>query len=268
MGKTMQVITGQATNPGVGPALLTPNVGDSFTVKNPNAGAPINLIDAWCFTNTNLLLRIRSPLMHDQAQNMRIQPVAAKAYPLMNGFGNQVLYPQDTPIVELSGGAAEVDAASLLVYYDDLAGASPRLFDWTDIAGNIAQLFTVEVDVVSSATPCNYSPSVAMNASFDTFKRDRDYAVLGYTCATEGLTVGITGPDTSNYRVGAPLTNALWLTRDWFVRLNQRLSKPTIPVINSANIAATMVDIAAQGASATYKIGFHLALLSNTLAGH
>lgn len=268
MPKALQVLTGQATNPGTAVTALTANTGDSFTVKNANSGSKVNLLDAWAFTTTNLLLRYRSPLLHDVAQNARLQPVASKSYPLMNRHAGQQLQPQDPLIVEITGGAAETDAASLLVYYEDLPGAAARLHDWSEIAPLVKNLFTVEVDLTSSATTCNYSPTVAINGSFDTFKRDRDYAVLGYECGTEGLTFGITGSDTGNIRVGGPLTALPFLTRDWFIRLNSDTGYPCIPVINSANVSAINCDVVAQATSTAYKVGVHLAELSSTLPDH
>jgi hypothetical protein len=268
MGKALQVVNGQCTNPGTTVTQLTANTGDSFTVRNATAGSQVRLADAWAFTTTNLLMRYRSPLLHDVAQNARLQPIASKAYPLMNGRAIQTLEPQDPLIVELTGGTAEVDAGALLVYYDDLPGAQARLFDWQEIAGNVTNLFTVEVDVTSSGTSCNYSATTALNGSFDTWRRNIDYALLGYECGTEGVSIGITGADTSNLRVGGPLTAFPWITRDWFIGLNQRLGVPCIPVINSANVAATNVDIVAQATSTAFKIGLHFAQLTQPLAGH
>lgn len=268
MGKALQVITGQATNPGTAVSQLTANTGDSYTVRNSAQGSLIELLDAWAFTTTNLLMRIRSPLLHDQAQNMRLQPIASHSYPLMSREAKQVLQPQDNLIVELTGGTAEVDAGSLLVYYSDLPGADARLFDWAEVSPLIANLFTVEVDLTSSGTSCNYSATVALNGSFDTFKRNIDYAVLGYECATEGLTLGLTGSDTGNIRVGGPLTASPWITRDWFIVLSNTTGYPCIPVINSANVGATNVDCVAQGTSTSYKVAFHLAQLKTPLAGH
>lgn len=261
----LQVITGQATNPGVGPALLTPNSGDSFTVKNAPVGSDVRLVDAWAFTTTNALLRYRSPELHDQAQNARLLPVLSKSYPLMNGYVWQKLYPQDLLTVEIAGGTAEVDAASLLVYYANLPGIAARLHALAEIQPLVEDLFTVEVDLTSSATSCNYSPQVAINASFDTFQRNRDYAIFGYECVTEGLTLGITGSDTGNLRLGGPLTASPWITRNWFIRLSEALGLPCIPVINSANVANVLLDVTAQGVSAAYKVAVHMATLTTQL---
>lgn len=268
MGAGLQVLNGQVTNPGATITAVTPNAGDSFTVRSTNMTAGISLLQAWAFTTTNLLMRVRSPRMHDQAQNMRFQPTASVPHPLMPWAGKQPLYSQDPITVELTGGAAEVDLAALLVYYNDLPGINARLHTFSEIAPIIQNLTTVEVDLTSSATSGNYSATVAMNGSFDTLVRNVDYAILGYECPTSGHSLGITGVDTGNLRVGGPLTNNEFITTGWFVMLSQFYGLPLIPVINSANVAGVNVDVVAQATSASYKVGIHLAQLSQPLAGH
>lgn len=268
MGAAMEVITGQATNPGVGPVQLTANSGDSYAVRSTDIAADIELWNAWAFTNTNLLLRVRSPRMHDQSQNLRFQPVAATPRPLIGLQPSQRLYSQDNIIAEISGGAAEVDAASLLVFYKNLPGVAARLHSWSEVEPLVQNLTTVEVDPVSSATACNYGAAVALNSAFDTLIRNVDYAILGYECSTVGLTFGIRGADTGNLRIGGPLYNQTELTSSWFVSLSQANSNaPTIPVINSANVAAVLCDVVAQAVSTTFKVGINLAQLKSPLPG-
>src|SRR6266568_5180300 len=161
MGAAIEVITGQATNPGATITQLTANSGDSYAVRSTDVAADIELWNAWAFTTTNLLMRIRSPRMHDQAQNWRGQPPASTPRPLIGLQPSQRLYSQDNIIVELTGGAAEVDP-------------------------------------ISSATAGNYGAAVALNSAFDTLIRNVDYAILGYECATTGCTFGIRGADTGN----------------------------------------------------------------------
>lgn len=268
MGAALQVITGQATNPGITITALTPNSGDSYTVRSTDMSADIELLDAWAFTTTNLLMRIRSPRMHDQAQNIRLQPTASQPYPLLLGPGSQRLYSQDPITVELTGGTAEVDAATLLVYYANLPGVAARLHSWAEVHPLIENLTTIEVDLTSSGTSCNYSSVVALNGNFDTLVRNVDYAILGYQCPTNGLSLGITGVDTGNLRVGGPLSNLAFLTNRWFVDLSSRTGKSLIPVINSANVAGINIDCVAQATSTSFKVGIHLAELSKPLAGH
>jgi hypothetical protein len=268
MGRALQVINGQVTNPGATVSALTPNAGDSYTVQNAPLGSKIKLLDAWAFTTTNLLMRVHSPKMHDNVQNNRMQPVASKAYPLMDEYGIEDLFPQDPLVVEVTGGAAEVDGGALLIYYDNLPGINARLFHREEILPHVAHRFGVEVDLTSSATSMNYSATVAINASFDTFERGYDYAILGYTCATDGLSVGLKGADTGNLRLGGPLVALPFLTSSWFVELSRKTGLPTIPVFNSGNVASLVADVVAQATSTAYKVTFNCALLDQTLAGH
>lgn len=265
MGAALQVINGQVTNPGATVTALAANSGDSFTVRNAAQGSDVELLQAWAFTTTNLLMRIRSPLLHDQAQNMRLQPVASSPLPLLPFGATQRLQPQDNLTVELTGGAAEVDVAALLVYYANLPGAGARLHQWAEIKPLIANLTTVEVDVISSGTSGNYGATVPLNGTFDTLKRNVDYAILGYECAISGLSLGITGVDTSNLRVGGPLINRPDITSWWFRLIGDATGYPCIPVINSANVAGINLDVVAQATTTTFKVGVHLAQLTQFL---
>lgn len=268
MGQAMQLITGQCTNPGATLTQLTANSGDSYAIRSTAITAKIEMMNAWAFTTTNLFMRVRSPRMHDQAQNLRFQVPASLPRPLIGLQPNQTLYSQDNLIVELTGGAAEVDLATLMLYYNDLPGISARLHHWEEIAPLIQNLTTVQVAPVSSGTAGNYGTAVALNSSFDTLIRNVDYAILGYECATSGCTLGITGVDTGNLRVGGPLYNQTELTSSWFITNDQIQPFPCIPVINSANVAAILVDVAAQATATTFNVGINLAQLSKPVAGH
>jgi hypothetical protein len=259
----LQVINGTVVNPSTTITALTPNAGDSYTVRNAAAGSDVELLQAWAFTTTNLLFRVRSPLMHDQAQNIRMQPTASQPYPLLSGALTQKLFPQDNMTVELTGGTAETDIGSLLVYYNNLPGISARLHSEAEVMPLIQNLTTVEVDVTSSGTAGAYSATVPLNGTFDTLRRNIDYAVLGYECATTGCSLGITGVDTGNLRVGGPLTNLAFVTKNWFVDLSNMTGKSCIPVINSANVAGVNIDVVAQATSTVFKVGIHLAQLSS-----
>lgn len=265
MGQALQILTGQVTNPNTAITALTPNTGDSYTVRSTNMGADIELIQAWAFTATAGILRVRSPRMHDQAQNTRYQTVASLPRPLMALEEKQLLYSQDPITVEMTGDSAAVDLASLLVYYNDLPGINARLHAWSEIAPLIDKLTTVEVDLTSSATSCNYSGTVPLNGTFDTLIRNQDYAILGYECGVTGGTLGITGVDTGNLRVGGPLYNQTEFTADWFVRLSNDNAIPAIPVFNSANVAGINLDVACQAVSTSFKVGVNLALLKQQL---
>lgn len=265
MGQALQIITAQVTNPSTTVTALAANSGDSLTVRSTHMEADIDLINAWAFTATAGILRIRSPRMHDQAQNMRYQTTASQPWPLMSFEGPQQLYSQDPLTVEMTGDAAAVDMASLLVYYNDLPGIASNLHNPSEILPVVKNLTTVEVDLTSSGTSCNYSATVALNGTFDTLIRNQSYAILGYQCGTAGGTLGITGVDTGNLRVGGPITNQAYVTSDWFVRMSMYSGRPCIPVINSANVAGINLDVACQATTTSFKVGVNLALLKTSL---
>lgn len=264
MPKAVEVITGQVTNPGAALTAVTMNSGDSTVVRNATPGSGVHLLQAWAFTTTNLLARIRSAAMHDVAQNMRLQPVASQPHPLLPWSASEPLYPGDNLIIELEGGAAEKDLISLLVAYDDLPGISARLHSPQEVEPLVEHITTVEVDITSSATSCNYGATTALNGSFDTLKRNRDYAILGYECSVTGGTLGIRGSSTGNLRVGGPLSNDIRWTENWFIRLSREYGVPLIPVFNSADVAAMLLDCACQAVSTAFAVGVHLALLRTT----
>ena len=257
----MQVLNGFAVNPGSTITALTPCTGDSFTVRNVGGGTDIEILDAWAFTTTNLLFRYRSPLLHDAVQNARLKPTASQATPLLSGYATQKLQPQDNLIVEITGGGAETDIGSLLLYYDNLPGTNARLHRWSEVQPLVTELTTVEVDVTSNATSGQYSATVSLNGSFDTLKRNVDYAILGYECPINGCSFGLTGVDTGNLRVGGPLTTLSFITRSWFVDLSLKTGKACIPVINSANVAGINIDVVAAATATTFPIGVVLAQL-------
>lgn len=265
MGKALQVVTGQVTNPSTTITALSANSGDSFTVQNAAQGSDIRLLNMWAFSATAGLLRVRSPKMHDQTQNIRAQYTASEPYPLLGAEEYQALYAQDPITVEMTGDALAVDLASLLISYDNLPGIDANLQAWSAVMPLIKELTTVEVDLTSSGTAGDYSAQVALNADFDTLKRNEYYAIIGYSCGTTGGTLGFTGNFSGNLRVGGPLINDPQWTANWFVRLNQASGKPTIPVFNAADVAAIFLDCACQATSTSFKVGVNLAHLTQAL---
>ncbi len=123
MGAAIEVITGQATNPGATITQLTANSGDSYAVRSTDVAADIELWNAWAFTTTNLLMRIRSPRMHDQAQNWRGQPPASTPRPLIGLQPSQRLYSQDNIIVE---GARSNRSSKTSRPWKSIRSAAPR----------------------------------------------------------------------------------------------------------------------------------------------
>lgn len=243
MGHCMEIVDSFATNPGAAFTATTLVSGDTFAVRAANPQSDNRLVEAWGAAATVGQFRIRSPKLHDNVQGMLMRhDVASSPRGKLGEWLTQPLIAQDALIVETTGGAAESDGVGYLVYYDDLPGSAANLATFAEIAPRIANLLTVEVDNAAGAAIGQRATSRAINADFDLLKGNTQYAVLGYESDTTGLSVGLRGPDTSNFRLGGPMTTETLETRDWFVRLGQQIGKPTIPVINSANKAGTFVD--------------------------
>lgn len=242
MGAAMEIITGRAANPASFTS-VTMATNDSNVVRNYQAGSSAYLLQAWGLGATKGILRVHSARMHDNVQGLKSSFAAATPVPIFPHSMRQLLVAQDTLTIEIQDAGTETDMASLLVYYQDLPGAQARLYNWGEIAPRILQYMGTEVDITTGSTAGDYGGAVAINNTFDQFKANTDYAILGYVTDTAMLSVGIRSADFSNLRVGGPGTNNKIDTRSWFVNLNAQTGLPCIPVFNSANKANTLVDV-------------------------
>lgn len=244
MGKGLQVVTGFVTAPSTTFTAWTMASGDSLSIRNTPEGTLIGLIEMWSDQQTAGQLRVRSALLHDNVIGMTAHSVASEVRPLLPEGGMQLLKPQDLLIVEQTGSATggDIESGSLLVYYDNLPGADARLATWDQIKGRI-ESYMYSYYTIALGTAGGYSGAAAINTTVDQWKANRDYALLGYLCSAECVTVGWYGPDTSNLRVGGPGNDSdNTITVDWFKKLSTKTGLPTIPIINAANKAATYID--------------------------
>lgn len=244
MGKCLQVVTGFVTAPSSTFTAWTLASGDSLTIKNAAPNSDIFLLQAWSDQQTAGNLRIRSPKLHDNVQGMRLYSIASEVYPLLPVGTRQRLYSQDVLIAEQtgSGTGGDIETGALLIYYADLPGQDSRLAKWSEIAPRIVNYMAIE-NTLALGTAGGYSGEEAVNAEFDQWKANTDYALLGYLTSAECAVLGWRGPDTGNLRVGGPgnETNKD-VTRSWFKWLSVMYDLPTIPIFNSANKGATLID--------------------------
>lgn len=258
MGRAMEVVAGFATNPGATFTALTASTGQSFTVRGTDITKGTWLLNAWAFNASVGELRIRSPRLHDFFSGIRNRVTAAFTAPLINNLLNgayaQRLYAQDNLTVELTGGGAEIDTASLLIAYEDLGGVAGRFIDAPTLAKIGLNVVTVEVTVTAVVTG-NFGGAVAINSSIDNLIANTDYAILGGMTDTRGDSVGVTGVDFGNLRVGFPAEPTIRnLTNSWFLNISDAFAGAWIPVFNSANKTQTTVDVQTTGAGGTFII--------------
>jgi hypothetical protein len=242
----LEVITGIATAPSSTFTGLTMASGNSLTVRNARLDSKVWLLDAWAFNNVAGTLRVRSPKLHDNVQGIRLPVTASDATPLLHRGYPQRLIPQDTLIAELTGSAVggQIETASLLLYYEDLPGQMARFIDIPTLMKAGVNDIGVSL-AITTGVGGNYTGQRAVNADFDLFKANTDYALVGYQVSAAGGTVRWQGVDVGNLGIGAPCTvTSKHMTASWFLRLTHHFGIPLIPVFNSANRGGILVDVA------------------------
>lgn len=262
MGNALEVVAGRALNPGAALTALTPNTGNSFQTRSFPFESGAYIDGLWVQSASAGIVRVRSPRMHDFVQGIRYRTIAGLTRNFLPDQVRQRLYPQDTLTFEIAGGGAETDSAAMLFYYNDLPGIQAVLKMWEEIKPRIQNILTQEVAVAGPTTAGDWSAGTALNTTFDTLKPNTEYAVLGYQTDTASLAVAVSSSRTGNLRVGGPGTTETIETRDWFVSLSLGLGAPCIPVINSAERAATLVSVCRNTAAGTDNVGLTLAELS------
>jgi hypothetical protein len=262
MGQALEMISGGATNPGASFTALTMAPSDSATVRNfPNSAQAV-MIDQWALGATKGEIRTRSPRLHDNVNGIRLAYAASLPVPLWAGYQRETLYAQDTLTFEITGGGAELDGFSSLIYYTDLPGTNARLYRFNEISSRIVHTMGTHVDITPGGTAFQYGGAVAINAAQDQFKANTDYALLGYVTDTAWMSVSVKSADFGNLRVGGPGTNNKLETRDWFIRLGDENGLPTIPVFNSANKANTIVELCTSQTATAGVVSFVCAQLT------
>lgn len=266
MGTAAELILVSAVNPGAGPTAFTPGgSGDSLSVRSFSPADKARLEGVIRMGTTAGFVQVRSPLFHDNVRGIRVTPAESPSVFSLPGDALQGVQPQDTLIVEGSGGAAETDIALLQLYYDNLPGASPRLHSWGDIANNIASVKPISVAVTSSATAGNWVDTL-LTTSENLLHANKDYAVLGYMANVALGAIALKGIDTGNLRVGGPGSTQEYPTTNYFVDLTNRTGRPHIPVFNSANANGTFVSVCAATASVAATVELICVELASNLA--
>lgn len=261
----LDAILVNAINPSAGPAAGTVIAsGDSLSVRNFPQTNNAYLDNIVRMGTTAGFVQVRSPLLHDNVQGIRITPAESPSVFSLPGVALQVAHPQDTFIVELSGGAAETDIAILTMYYENLPGASARLHMWSDISPIVKNIKPIRVAVTTSATVGAWVDTI-ITVSEDLTHANTDYAVLGYAPNAALGYVAIKGIDTGNLRAGGPGATQELATTNYFVAMSNDNGRPAIPVFNAANKNGTFVSTCAATASVTAVVELICAELTTNL---
>jgi hypothetical protein len=244
MGKAMEIISGQVVAPSTGFTALTVNAGNSLTIRNAAPDSEILLAAIWGKHQTAGNIRVRSPQLHDNVQGIRLYDIAANPAPLFPMGSKQTLNAQDTLIVEVTGSATagDVEIASLLVWYESLPGIEGRFMTEEEMNARAVDILAVE-NTLASGTAGGWSGQEAINAEFDLFKANTDYALVGYQCGVLCGSIRWQGSDVGNLGVGGPGNiNDKHFTGRWFAELSKFYNRGMIPIFNSANKNAILID--------------------------
>jgi len=244
MGRALELIAGQVVAPGTTFTQLAMNAGNSLTVRNAPLDSKILMLQAWADNQTIGNLRIRSPKLHDNVQGIRLCVLSSDVKPLFPWGVPQKLIAQDTLIVELTGSAVagDIEAAGMLVYYENLPGTEARLTTLEDVMRRGVNLLTVE-NTIATGTAGGWSGEETIAAEFDLLKANTDYALMGYLVSAECNAVRWRGADIGNLGVGGPGDEAgRDYTANWFMDLARSFNLPLIPVFNSANKGGILID--------------------------
>lgn len=266
MGRTIETINTYGT----GNATLTTlvHVADptqTLQIRASEGRPAAHLGPVWAQMGIAADLEVFSNRMHDDVHGFQTRVQVSLSTPLSPLKGPQDMFSTDTPTVQSVFGAAPgsgvAEQAGYNVLYDDLPGSAQSLRSWAEVAPQIEHIYGQKVAPTSSATAGALGAGTLINSSYDQFKADRVYALLGYTVSAECGNVSIQGPDTANYQYGGPGAVDPLVTRDWFVRLEDLFGPPTIPILKANNKGATNVYVSHTTASTTITVGLILALL-------
>lgn len=273
MGAALETLSGystQATTTAGTYFALTPQSGQSFTIRStptPQAGF---LLSPWAEFGAAGYLQVKSPRMHDTtigttfAASLGTQDNALK---LLGGFEYQepawntdVLTVQATTIASQGSSTAYLGAFN--VYYPSLPGVSANFATWAQVQSyanfpsNIGDHYVSWVRPSTSGTAGALGTGVAINSTNDQFKANHSYALLGYLCPVQVGLVVLQGVDTGNIYVGGPGVTDPDETRDYFVRLSAGQGIASIPIIQANNKGATFIYVAdAQTTSTAETVG-------------
>lgn len=253
MGYAIETIPGSYTAAAsTGAQAYTAGTAQSFQIRALAANSQARIHALWTQSQDAGYTRIRSPRMHDDVVGMQSAHFVNNASPLLLDSIEQEVYSQDTLIVEdyfTAAPGTNVQQMAFQVYYDDVPGLAGNFWTWAQVSAAMQaapvpnQYLGVYTLPVPAGTVGAWGTGVALNSSQDVFKANSWYALLGYTCPTRVTAWSILGTDLGNLYVGGPGSVDPIITRNWFKRMEEFTGRPSIPVINSQNKGATLVQV-------------------------
>jgi len=252
MGKVLELLTGQATAPGGTITPVTMGAGNTNVIRSFSVDNNARLLTLWTDSQAAGIVRVISPRLANNNQGIHLDTVIGNVEPLVPIGSMQKLFSQDTLNIGISGSAVagDLEGVGLLIYYPDLPGASANLIGPEAVKSRMTNLMTNRTAIVTGGGG-GYTGQMALNATENMFKANKDYALIGYTVSAQCTSVRMIASDLGNLGIGGPgdVAHREFLSR-WFYNLSVLTGEDLIPVINSANVGGIIVD-ACQDENAT-----------------
>lgn len=242
----LELLCGFATAPGATITPLTMATGLTNTVRAAPMDSEIKMLQAWADVQAAGILQARSPKLHDNVRGISLVTSIAEVFALLPDGCPQRLFAQDTMTLGISGSAVggDIETGCFLLYYPDLPGVEARFIDTAELQQR-ARSIMGQVNTIATGTAGNFSGSEAINAEFDNWKANADYALAGYQVDVDCAAVRWIGSDVGNLGIGGP-GNAKnkRMTARWFMDMSDAHDLPLIPVFNAANKSSILIDAA------------------------
>lgn len=240
----LELISGRFPASAAADSDITMASGDSLTIRNAAQDSNIWLVQVWGDSDQDTEVRIRSPMLHDNVDGIRLKVEAGQIDPLLPDFVIQRLFPQDTLTVNNADaiGSTNFLTYHMLVYYENLPGIDARFIDLQTLREKARHVTVIRNSLALTASS-NYTGAEAINADVDLLRANTDYAILGYLVDTPIGAVRYRGVDFGSLGIGGP-GNVMDrdMTANWFLKLTGFTGIPLIPVFNSANKAGVQID--------------------------
>lgn len=243
MPPAIDTVTATVTAAAVAGSAAAAVAGDSLIVRSTTGR--VRLLSTWIDTDAAGFLQITSPKLHDNTRGLRFRTTTHNPFPLTPYETMQDLYPVDTLAVTIASvaGAGKIDNATMMVYYDDLAGIQQTLIDVPTLQKRKLETVTVEYAPGAPASGSTYSGLAAINAQSDLLKRGSSYALVGYQVSASVTTLTIRGADSGNLRIPMPgFFPGGFYSGTWFYDLSNYYGLPLIPVFQANNSPGIFIE--------------------------
>lgn len=241
----LDTISFTVTAPGASGTAMAALTGDVAVIRNSPINKACLCIAAW--TNSQLAgsTRIVWPSGHDLTRGVNYNNIALTPTNRVPMGMPWRFRPQDPLSVTQIGSvtAGDVETFHMLMWYEDVPGVDAHLINMATLRKRGVNALTILDSSTSAAGGAAYSGQRTFVSVADTYKPNTDYALLGASVGANCGALCVRGVDSGNLRCAIPGdTRLAEYAANWFGMLSDAHGVPAIPVFNSANRAAILID--------------------------